>query len=69
MWHDKTPLTKLLARILLVTWNVDIANEDGRRRERDRGRIAEYFDDIINLLQVMGLSDKDHNVEEFISLL
>ena len=44
----------------------DIANEDERRRERDRGRIAEYVDEIIDLLKAMGMNDEDCNVEEFI---
>ena len=47
----------------------DIANEDERRRERDRGRIAEYVDEIIDLLKAMGMNDEDCNVEEFISPL
>ena len=55
--------------ILPVTWNADIANEDERRRERDRGCIAEYVDEIIDLLKAMGMSDEDCNVEEFISPL
>ena len=52
-----------------VTWNADIANEDERWRERDRGRIATYVDDIIDLLHAMGISDEDCNVENFISPL
>ena len=47
-----------------MTWNADIANEDERRRERDRGRIAEYVGDVIDLLQEMGMSDEDFNVAE-----
>ena len=47
----------------------DIANEDEHRRERDRGRIAEYVDEIIDLLKAMGMNDEDCNVEEFISPL
>ena len=50
-----------------MTWNAIIANEDERRRERDRRRIAEYVDEIIDLLRAMGMSDEDCNVEEFIS--
>ena len=50
-----------------MTWNADIANEDERRRESDRGRIAEYVDEINDLLEAMGMSDKDCNVETFIS--
>ena len=52
-----------------MTWNADIANEDERRRDRDRGRIAEYVDEIIDLLKAMGMNDEDCNVEEFISPL
>ena len=52
-----------------MTWNADIANEDDRRRERDRGRIAEYVDEIIDLLKAMEMNDEDCNVEEFISPL
>ena len=55
--------------ILPMTWNADITNEEERRRERDQGRIAEYVDEIIDLLQAMGMSDEDYNVEDFISLL
>ena len=40
-----------------------------RRRERDWGCIAEYVDEIIDLLKAMGMSDEDCNVEEFISPL
>ena len=71
MWHDMAPQTIRNcwhhSRILPVTWNADIANEDERRRERDRGRIGEYVDEIIALLRVMGMSDEDCDVEEFIS--
>ena len=52
-----------------MTWNADIANEDERRRESDRGRIAKYTDKVIDLLKAMGMSDEDCNVEEFISPL
>ena len=52
-----------------MTLNADIANEDERWRERDRGRIAEYVDEIIDLLRAMGMSDEDCNVEKFISPL
>ena len=52
-----------------MTWNADIANEDEHQCERDRGRIAEYVNEIIDLLQAMGMSDEDYNVEEFISPL
>ena len=45
----------------------DIAHEDERRRERDRGRIAEYVDEIIDLLRAMGMSDERCDVEDFIS--
>ena len=55
--------------ILPMTWNADITNEEERRRERDQGRIAEYVDEIIDLLLAMGMSDEDYNVEDFISLL
>ena len=55
------------AGILPVTWNADIANEDEYRRERDRGRIAEYVDEIIDLLRAMGMSDERCDVEDFIS--
>ena len=58
-WHH--------TRILPVTWNADIADEDERRRERDPGRIAEFVDEINDLLVAMGMSDNDCNVEEFIS--
>lgn len=71
VWHDMAPQTIRNCwhhtRILPVTWNADIANEDERRRERDRGRIGEYVDEIIDLLRAMGMSDEDCNVEEFIS--
>ena len=50
-----------------MTWNADIANEDERRRERDRGRIPEYVDEINDLLAAMGMGDNDCDVEEFIS--
>ena len=60
-WHH--------VKILPVTWNADIANEDERRREHDRGRIAEYVDEIIDLLKAMGMNDEVCNVEKFISLL
>ena len=50
-----------------MTWNANIANEDDRRR--DQGRIAEFVDEIIDLLMAMGLSEKDCNVEAFISPL
>ena len=50
-----------------MTWNADIANEDERRRERDRGRIAEYVDEINDLLEAMGMGDNDCDVEAFIS--
>ena len=50
-----------------MTWNADIANKDERRRERDRGRIAEYIDEIIDLLRTMGMSDERCDVEDFIS--
>ena len=50
-----------------MTWNADIANEDERRRERDRGRNAEYVDEIIDLLRAMGMSDERCDVEDFIS--
>ena len=73
VWHDMAPHTIRNcchhARVLPVTWNADIANENERRRERDRGRIAEYVDEIIDLLQAMGMSDEDCNVEEFTSPL
>ena len=49
-----------------MTWDADIANEDERRRERDRGLIAEHVNEINNLLVAMGMSDKDCNVETFI---
>ena len=49
-----------------MTSNADIASEDERWRERDRGRIAEYVDEIIDLLKAMGMNDEDCNVEEFI---
>ena len=49
-----------------MTWHADIANEDERLRERDWGRIAECVDEAIDLLQAMGMSDGDCNVEEFI---
>ena len=52
-----------------MSWSANIANEVERRRERDRGRIAKYIDEIIDLLQAMGMSDGDCNVEEFISPL
>ena len=52
-----------------MTWNADIANEDERRHESDRGRIAEYVDEIIDLLEAMGMSEEDYNVEEIISPL
>ena len=58
-WHH--------TRILPVTWNADIANEDERRRDRDRGRIAEYVDEINDLLGAMGMGDNDCDVEAFIS--
>ena len=71
VWHDMAPQTIRNCwhhtRILPVTWNADIANEHERRRERDRGRIGEYVDEIIDLLRAMGMSDEDCNVEEFIS--
>ena len=51
-----------------MTWNADIANEDERRREHDRGRIAEYVDEINDLLEVMGMGDNVCDVEAFISL-
>ena len=47
----------------------DLAKEDERRRQRDHGRIAEYVDEIIDLLKAMGMNDEDCNVEEFISPL
>ena len=56
-----------------MTWNAlqmrYIANEDERRRERDRGRIAAYVDEIVDLLKAMGMSGEDYNVEKFISPL
>ena len=52
-----------------VTWNADIANEDERWRERGLGRIARYVDDIIDLLQAIGVGDEDSNVENFVSPL
>ena len=68
VWHDMAPQTirncRHLVRVLPVTWNADIANEDERRRDRDRGRIAEYVDEIIDLLKAMGMNDEDCNVEE-----
>ena len=52
--------SKCVAPLLTpVTWNADIANEDERWRERDRGRIARYVDDIIDLLQAKGIGDED----------
>ena len=53
----------------LIRWL--LSNEEERLRERDRGCIAEYVDEIIDLLQAMGTSDAlPHcNVEEFISPL
>ena len=56
-WHH--------TRILPVTWNGDIANEDERRR--DRGRIAEFVDEIHDLFMAMGLSEKDCNVGDLSS--
>ena len=50
-----------------MTWNADIANEDERRRERDRGRIAKYIDEINDLLGAMGMGDNDFDLEAFIS--
>ena len=50
--------------VRLIWWL--LSNEDERRRERGRGRIAECVDEIIDLLQAMGMNDKDCNVEEFI---
>ena len=50
-----------------MTWNADISNEDQRRRERDRGCIAEYVDEINDLLEAMGMGDNDCDVEAFIS--
>ena len=74
--HNISPLLvarlayKYVATLLTpVTWNADIANEDERWRERDRGRIARYVDDVIDLLQAMGIGDVDCNVEKFISPL
>ena len=50
-----------------MTWNADIADEDKRRRKRDRGRIAEYVVEINNLLGAMGMGDNDCDMEAFIS--
>ena len=50
-----------------MTWNADIANEDEHRRERDRGRNAEYVDEINDLLEAVGMGDNDCDVEAFIS--
>ena len=36
---------------------------------RNMWNIAEYVDDIIDLLKAMGMNDEDCNVEEFISPL
>ena len=40
---------------------------DERRREHNRGRIAEYVDEINDLLEAMGMGDNDCDVEAFIS--
>ena len=47
------------------------ANERERDRDREceRGRIAEFVDEIIDVPQAMGMSDGECNVEDFISLL
>ena len=52
-----------------MTWNANIANEDERRRECEQGYIAEYVDEIIDLLKAMEMNDEDCNVEELISPL
>ena len=58
MWDDMAPQTiqnyRHHTRILSMTMNADIANEDERWRERDRVHIAEYVDEIIDLLHAMG---------------
>ena len=40
-----------------MSWNAFIANEYERGRERERGSLAEFIDEIVDVLQAIGMSD------------
>ena len=44
-----------------MTRNAHIANAD----ERERWRLADFFDEIIDVLQAIGMSDGECNVKYF----
>ena len=48
------------------TSNTDIANANECERERERGRLEEFVNVIIDVLHAMGKSNGECNVEKFI---
>ena len=46
-----------------MTWNANMTNAN----ERERGRVAEFANEIIDVLLAMGMSDRGCGIEGFIS--